>query len=231
MRLRPRSGRVRSMIVPGLAGVEARPAAARVELLGAREEPLAAAAAGEHARVVDVQQRPGEGRLGGRAAQHRVALGAELVAPLARRSSPPRRSWVPPGRCHRANGLAARRRRYTGSTKRARGDSGTTRGNSGWSAQEAREGARPARRRRGPARPAARRGGGARGTRAATPRMRVVGNGRPTSWATTAQRRDHQACPAPPWRVPSSTVTTRSWFERVVDHRRVRRQDPHVVER
>src|SRR6478736_324594 len=62
--------------------VEARPAAAGVELRAALEELGAACAAGVEAGASLVEQLAGPGALGRRLAQHGVLVVAELLAPL-----------------------------------------------------------------------------------------------------------------------------------------------------
>src|SRR5206468_5219041 len=60
---------------------EARPAGAAVELRLGRKDREAAAGAGEDALAMLAEQRARAGRLGRRAAQHRVTLRAEHPAP------------------------------------------------------------------------------------------------------------------------------------------------------
>jgi len=60
-------------------------------------------------------------------------------------------------------------------------------------------------------------------------RIRVVGKGRARSWARLAKCRDHER-PGAPCRVPSSTVTTRSWASASSIIPGVGGQDPNIVE-
>jgi len=63
-----------------------------------------------------------------------------------------------------------------------------------------------------------------------TPRILVEGKGRSNSWARLRTAETIKV-PAPPWRVPSSTVNDAIVVERVVNHVLIGREHAYVIER